>query len=462
MGSSDEAMPMSIAEAKARTNKLREDIANTQRNAAQQKVVSKSMPPPGLKPSGGGSGGGGKITGFFWNQCYIRCLSCKKKVSQGWNGYGDNLESAINWHVKQQHKNNTSNDDVENWDKTTMCHTCFICEEEIKFMTNKIISHLNEKHDMALKQYEERFSSELDVIFSELSVDDAMPKFIMQAKMQSKAALEELDQSNANNNSAGKQVKPGPEKRPMNNNNQQPQQNNVMQKKIKQEKPDRDPIPPKRSPERASRQPPRARSPDPPAPPMTNGSVKNLMKYDMLPIPKEIKEEIGSNDSKPISIRMPCDDYKEVTIRYLQCNRCEYATASKERMAQHVSSSHTKAGYSKCDQCSFTSSNKAYVMQHQKAVHNLSKDFKCEECERSFTQKSSLNLHMKAVHEAVKEFKCNECSYQTVVKTNLTQHINAVHNNIKSFTCLQCEYATAYRGDLVRHVNAMHNQKKRA
>merc|ERR1719211_961014 len=102
----------------------------------------------------------------------------------------------------------------------------------------------------------------------------------MQAKMQSKAALEELDQSS---NMAQKQVKPPPEKRPMNNN--QPQQN-ILQKKIKVEKPD--PIPPKRSPER-SYQPPRTKSSEQPVPPMSNGSVKNLMKYDMLPIPKEIK-----------------------------------------------------------------------------------------------------------------------------------------------------------------------------
>merc|ERR1719367_1005277 len=240
-------MPMSIQEAKARTNKLREDIANTQRQNAQRPMVAKSSVPQQRPPQAAPPTAAPKVTGFFWNQCYIRCLSCKKKVSQGWNGYGDNLESAINWHVKQQHKN-MGQDDVENWDKTIMCHTCFICEEEIKFMTNKIISHLNEKHDMALKQYEERFSCELDVIFSELSVDEAMPKFIMQAKMQSKEALEKLDQA-SNMAKQQQQIKP-PEKRPMNNNNpQQSQQNLLQQKKIKQERPDNLPTP-KRSPER--------------------------------------------------------------------------------------------------------------------------------------------------------------------------------------------------------------------
>lgn len=138
-----------------------------------------------------------KITsGFFWNQCFIQCSNCKKKVCPGWNGYGEDLEKAIIWHAKQQH--NIGEAEVKDWEKNIIFHTCMLCQDEVRFMTNNIINHMNEVHEIPLKQYEEQFAAKLNSKFSQLSSDEAMPMSIAEAKARTNKLREDIANTQRN------------------------------------------------------------------------------------------------------------------------------------------------------------------------------------------------------------------------------------------------------------------------
>lgn len=128
--------------------------------------------------------------GYFWNQCYVRCNVCSKKVCPGWNGYGEDLDKAIIWHAQKAHK--IKEQEARNWKKTMFVHTCLLCNKKLAFMLNPIITHINEAHDMALKKYEDQFYEQLESIFNELSEDKSMPKSLLQAKAQRQQMREKV------------------------------------------------------------------------------------------------------------------------------------------------------------------------------------------------------------------------------------------------------------------------------
>lgn len=86
--------------------------------------------------------------------------------------------------------------------------------------------------------------------------------------------------------------------------------------------------------------------------------------------------------------------------------------------------------------------------------------FSCKECNYNTAWKTILKQHIDAIHRNI-TYSCDKCSFKTKWKRNLKPHINAIHKNIFYF-CNQCDYKTTWKSNLTqhsdsRHTNATHN-----
>ena len=115
----------------------------------------------------------------------------------------------------------------------------------------------------------------------------------------------------------------------------------------------------------------------------------------------------------------------------------------------------------KCSICDYKTALKPHLKQHLESVHQGIKPFKCTLCEYKASLKVSLKKHMESVHEGIKPFKCSICDYETAVQPHLKRHIESAHKGFKPFKCDICNYETAQKSNLKRHIELVHEGTKK-
>ena len=121
-------------------------------------------------------------------------------------------------------------------------------------------------------------------------------------------------------------------------------------------------------------------------------------------------------------------------LKVIECDECDYATSKGKEMKRHVEKQHLKKGAArkedtihKCDQCNYASSNRSKLVRHVRGVHNKIKDYKCDQCSYAWTNKRYLMKHLKEVHNVIREYTCEQCDYVSTDKALVAIHEKRVH-----------------------------------
>lgn len=112
----------------------------------------------------------------------------------------------------------------------------------------------------------------------------------------------------------------------------------------------------------------------------------------------------------------------------------------------------------KCDQCDYATAQKWHLKQHISGVHLKEKPYKCHACSYAASRKNRLDHHIKVMHTKDAGFKCHFCDYRSDQKVYYEQHMTTVHFGYKSFGCLiqGCNYTTNYKPELDAHCASIH------
>ena len=140
-------------------------------------------------------------------------------------------------------------------------------------------------------------------------------------------------------------------------------------------------------------------------------------------------------------------------IKDFACSQCNYKSARKSNLKLHVNAAHTKSEYFACTQCDYMATRSDVLQNHVKAIHDkLSK--KCRFC--PFTTRYNLDRHYKAVHFQTKNHECDQCDYKTHELYKLKRHKDCLHSEIKRFKCRSCEYRSGRMDKMKGHEQKAH------
>ena len=115
-----------------------------------------------------------------------------------------------------------------------------------------------------------------------------------------------------------------------------------------------------------------------------------------------------------------------------------------------------------CDQCDYKSASKTLVMRHQKAAHFAS-DYSFDQCEYMARTKGSLASHKQTVHNTI-SFKCNQCDHKEKTEVNIKKHQESAHEKkgkskyvSKRIQCEKCEKKFNKSETFKTHMKKVHN-----
>ena len=169
-------------------------------------------------------------------------------------------------------------------------------------------------------------------------------------------------------------------------------------------------------------------------------------------------------------------------IRKYQCNLCEYSHINKTQMDIHRNGVHLGINLN-CQFCDFKSASKYALKAHVKIKHmskTESKLYQCPECPKVFKSASTLNRHFKPKHEGFK-YDCKICDYNAsqkidlqrheerkhfpklescsicskqIVALDMKHHVKNVHSDSNQlFNCKHCDYQSRTKRLLQRHTS---------
>ena len=81
-------------------------------------------------------------------------------------------------------------------------------------------------------------------------------------------------------------------------------------------------------------------------------------------------------------------------------------------------------------------------------------EYECIQCEYKTAVKGTLKQHIQSIHEGIK-YPCNHCDHEATQRGNLQTHIQSKHEGIK-YPCNQCDYQSTEKGSLKRHIQSQH------
>ncbi|KAL4238811.1 hypothetical protein ACF0H5_003518 [Mactra antiquata] len=96
-----------------------------------------------------------------------------------------------------------------------------------------------------------------------------------------------------------------------------------------------------------------------------------------------------------------------MNVRKYQCNMCQYAAKSSQRLREHILT-HTSSHPYSCDQCSFTCVQACQLTSHQR-THTGDKPYKCTQCNFAAAWNVQLKDHVK-VHSMNTAVLCEPCN----------------------------------------------------
>lgn len=135
-----------------------------------------------------------------------------------------------------------------------------------------------------------------------------------------------------------------------------------------------------------------------------------------------------------------------------KCRLCDFEAKSKGNLKQHVESIHKGVRHS-CEYCAYSTPYVMNLKTHVKVAHEGLR-YECDICEYKATSKGRLKTHKQVKHDGIR-YSCHLCQYKGTVKASLKRHIESVHQGVK-YPCSQCEYRATSRQHLKIHVESMH------
>jgi len=121
-----------------------------------------------------------------------------------------------------------------------------------------------------------------------------------------------------------------------------------------------------------------------------------------------------------------------------QCEICNKFFAYKGNLTRHKKYDHLSIKAFKCDydKCKKAFKSKDRLNTHKKKTH-FSKNLKCNFCNYKTAYKTNLKEHINGKHIKEIVYICNyqDCDFKTFWPSNLKTHINAKHTNKVKYAC---------------------------
>jgi KRAB domain-containing zinc finger protein len=189
-------------------------------------------------------------------------------------------------------------------------------------------------------------------------------------------------------------------------------------------------------------------------------------------------------------------------LKNYKCEICEFATAQKCNLSEHVRFVHNKETpqiccpdcnfkchypailkkhqmrrhtkeedkiFHQCKVCQFKSVCSTTLKYHINSVHLNIQPFSCNICDQKFASKSYFNVHLKKFHNSdgllanlkIKRFHCDICGFKCNQDFNLQRHKKRMHTDTKAYRCETCEKTFFSKAELKTHTSNVHLKEKR-
>ena len=126
------------------------------------------------------------------------------------------------------------------------------------------------------------------------------------------------------------------------------------------------------------------------------------------------------------------EDAKEQAKYLHECSYpcCNYSTFHKAHLKTHFKRVHLKEkGKHHCTQCPKIFHSKRFLEEHTNGVHLNIKSLQCDYCEFATAYRSILNEHVKVAH-GTQKYDCPHCDHFARYKGNLDKHIYNIHRSV--------------------------------
>lgn len=184
---------------------------------------------------------------------------------------------------------------------------------------------------------------------------------------------------------------------------------------------------------------------------------------------------------------------KETNEKTLACPHCEFRTAHKFSLTQHINLKHLNVRKTwTCSHCKTAEfSNRISLNQHLFDFHNLS-HIRCAQCDQAFLSEDQLQVHKTSLkcnarkvtdsdfeqtstgvkcnlcqrnYRSKKEWTthyfnhhkfdkvCDICNMQLATYASLKNHKKTIHEKIKAFKCTECPKEFSAKHTLQFHLN---------
>ena len=112
------------------------------------------------------------------------------------------------------------------------------------------------------------------------------------------------------------------------------------------------------------------------------------------------------------------------------CNICQYSTAEKGYLSNHIKSQHIYQRFF-CNICDYESTQKSHLSTHTKNIHKTGEKVICPDCNKTIKM-FNINNHKKLFHSGEHiQYNCDICNFQTIHKFHLKRHKLSVHQKVK-------------------------------
>ncbi|KAM7347938.1 uncharacterized protein ACRADG_007419 [Cochliomyia hominivorax] len=138
----------------------------------------------------------------------------------------------------------------------------------------------------------------------------------------------------------------------------------------------------------------------------------------------------------------------------LECDLCEEATSSFDKLRSHFKEKHKTRFYIKCCERKFY---RRYVLVNHIQLHLNPETHKCDICGKVSANKNNLKLHKRLMHEEIEQLECEVCHKLFNLKTSLDRHLLTHVTGDKEFVCQECGKAYVLEVQLKSHIKTVHN-----
>ena len=118
------------------------------------------------------------------------------------------------------------------------------------------------------------------------------------------------------------------------------------------------------------------------------------------------------------------ENYDEVTYG---CDKCDFDTCSREKMASHRQNRHVRY---QCKKCDFAASIRKELKNHKLYTHKR-ESYQCLECDIKALGVKDFKNHMIFQHEVPKMFLCTKCNFKASLRKRLYEHQRTKHEGVK-------------------------------